>query len=505
MYTTPDDPSSKKWCEEDSHWKYDFFKEFNEWLDAGEDPDSIEIIDDFNLGGFPCPSKTLFAGDYEGYEMSFKRFQSRLKADAFCKDYINEFLGDDHWYNRNLSRFEDFVRKVTDGTIVPFIGAGISKNAGYPTWKEHLAEQGKTAGIVEKEILQFIESGKYEELIQKIESVRNKETFTQEIRDTFSVLKSYPDSLILMVKLFRDTFITTNYDKLIELACDDITGREVQLISKENHEEQVSPDKVTVFKIHGDVFNQRGCILSKEQYDSAYGSGNVDLSLPVPSLLKYYYLSSNLLFLGCSLNNDRTVDVFRRIKESVTPETMLPQHYSIEQLPSSKEELESRNSYLAEMGISGIWFEPKRFECIEQILRLVSIEINYQEGSKSIKDSEEKSSLASQIKNQVFHVHNGDLYTGENKVSFQQGDNGTVKVVNGNGLDSFPPRKTSPEGISVSSIVNNFVKKSPFVFSMFVLSLLVIVPYLFGYLDGENLKEVGNFIHKIFEINGSNK
>jgi len=103
------------------------------------------------------------------------------------------------------------------------------------------------------------------------------------------------------------------------------------------------------------------------------------LSLPIPKLLEYHYKNSSLLFLGCSLLDDRTVQVFRAVKEKLNKqkEFDFPQHYSIEQAPETEDELIARNAFLEKLGIAGIWFEKAQFECVEDMLRLARNELRY--------------------------------------------------------------------------------------------------------------------------------
>lgn len=129
--------------------------------------------------------------------------------------------------------------------------------------------------------------------------------------------------------------------------------------------------------MHGDIVDPSECILSKTQYDAAYGNDEINIKLPIPKLLEYYYKNSNLLFLGCSLNNDRTIDVFRRIKEATRDGGSVPQHFAIEQAPETEEELAERNAYLANLGITGIWFEKEQHDCVEEMLRLARNELRY--------------------------------------------------------------------------------------------------------------------------------
>jgi hypothetical protein len=134
--------------------------------------------------------------------------------------------------------------------------------------------------------------------------------------------------------------------------------------------------RVSIIKLHGDVRTPDKCILSRNQYDQAYGYGEVELALPIPKLLDYHYRNSNLLFLGCSLNNDRTVQVFRAVKRQIG-DAVLPQHFAIEEAPETEAELVERNIFLANLGITGIWFEKGRFECVENMLRLAKNELRY--------------------------------------------------------------------------------------------------------------------------------
>ena len=70
----------KIWCDDDDHHLYEYYADFNEWLD-GEEGQSLREqygIDDLNQ-----PSKAFYAGDKEAYE------------EALLASYLPEQLGDD--------------------------------------------------------------------------------------------------------------------------------------------------------------------------------------------------------------------------------------------------------------------------------------------------------------------------------------------------------------------------------------------------------------------------
>jgi hypothetical protein len=176
--------------------------------------------------------------------------------------------------------------------------------------------------------------------------------------------------------LFADTIITTNYDRLIEQALDVGEENSVQIINGLSALEKPDSNRVTIIKLHGDIQNPARCILSKKQYDDAYGNDSLDITMPIPKLLSYYYRNSSLLFLGCSLNNDRTMQVFQTVKDEIG-DADKPQHFSIEQAPEDEQLLVERNAHLARLGITAIWFEKGCFNYVEAMLRLARNELRY--------------------------------------------------------------------------------------------------------------------------------
>jgi NAD-dependent SIR2 family protein deacetylase len=137
---------------------------------------------------------------------------------------------DDHWYERNSERFDQLVECMESKIVVPFIGAGLSVAGGFPTWKEHLRQQGRTAGINQAFIDLLLQKGQYESVIEKIKRIRGRDVFIQEIRDVFSKTGKLTDTALRISELFNDTIITTNYDRLIEQSYDTGEINAVQII-----------------------------------------------------------------------------------------------------------------------------------------------------------------------------------------------------------------------------------------------------------------------------------
>lgn len=364
---------TETWCDRDEHNLFELFVDFNEWLESDE---GIELRQENNIDELAQPSKALFAGDKEAYDQAFEEYRTARRNEALNKEYLCEQFTDDHWFQRNLDHFDQLIQYLEERAVVPFIGAGLSVAGGFPSWKDHLRQQGRTAGIDKIHIEDLLGNGQYETVIEEIENIRGRDVFTQEIRDVFSHTGNITDTTLLLTELFSDTVITTNYDRLIEQAFD--TGQEnaFQVINGLDALEKPDADRVTIIKLHGDIKNPTRCILSRNQYDAAYGGDQLDMTLPIPKLLSYHYRNSSLLFLGCSLNNDRTIQVFRAVKEAIG-DAVISQHFSIEQAPEDEQEIVERNAHLAHLGITAIWFEKGAFDYVESILRLAKNELRY--------------------------------------------------------------------------------------------------------------------------------
>ncbi len=363
----------KIWCDEDHHHLFQFFSDFNDWID-GED--GQEIRERFSLDNLSQPSKAFYAGDREAYHQVFKIFREERKDQILGAEYIQEQFSDEHWFQRNAERFEQLEKCLVEGTVVPFVGAGLSVEGGFPTWKAHLQQQGRTSGIEAAHVDDLLGQGQYEEVIVEIEQKGYRDAFIQELKDVFSKTGRLTDTTLRLAELFTDTIITTNYDHLVEQAFETGAENKIQLIDSSNILEAPDQNKTTIIKLHGDISTPSRCILGKKQYDDAYGETSLDLTRPIPKLLSYYYRTSNLLFLGSSLNHDRTMQVFQAVKDEMG-DTDRPPHFSLESMPANEEELTKRNAYLLSFGITPIWFPKGHYEYIEQILRLARNELRY--------------------------------------------------------------------------------------------------------------------------------
>lgn len=370
---------TESWCQVDGHADYELFEDFNDWIDAGDIDLELPLLRGLGGIGLSNPSKAFFAGDREAYEQALQAYRVQRRSEVLNRDHLVEIYGEEdgrHWFERNEQRFEQLVGRLAAQEVVPFVGAGVSSSGGFPTWANHLRQQGRTAGIAQARVDAWLEQGQYEAVIADIEQRHGRDVFAQEIRDVFGKRGRIQDITLLISELFADTLITTNYDRLLEQVYDTGGASQVQVINGTTAMELPDPTKVTLIKIHGDFADPAHCILGKAQYDAAYGEGALDTQRPVPRILARYYRNNSLLFLGCNLRNDRTLQVFHATKVAAGDE-LFPQHFSVEQAPAQLADLTARNAELLRLGITAIWYPEKQYRFVDDILRLAKSELNY--------------------------------------------------------------------------------------------------------------------------------
>jgi hypothetical protein len=370
---------AETWCQTDGHADFELFDDFNVWIDQGEVDLDLPLLQKLSQVGLSQPSRAFFAGDREAYEQALKTYRAERRLDVLSREYFIERFGEEdgtHWFERNEQRFDQLVECLALQEVVPFIGAGISVGGGFPTWANHLRQQGRTAGIPATQVEDWLVAGEYEQFIEHIEQRNGRDAFAQEIRDVFGKRGSIQDITLLISEFFADTLITTNYDRLLEQVFDTGGESHVEVIRGELANSFPDPEKVSIIKVHGDFKDPAHCILSKAQYDQAYGEMELDLNRPIPKVLGRYYRNNNLLFIGCSLSNDRTVQVFQATKDAAG-DFLFPQHFSIEQAPEQIEALVARNGELLRWGITAIWYPKGQYEKVEAVLRHAKRELNY--------------------------------------------------------------------------------------------------------------------------------
>ena len=102
--------------------------------------------------------------------------------------------------------------------------------------------------------------------------------------------------------------------------------------------------------IHGTFDADETYIFSKQQYDDAYGRNCLDYQKPLAKVLRQIFISHSLVFIGCSLEQDRTLELFFDVVRSNVFD--IPNHFAF--LPK----IEGHDDVQKETLISGAKIKP---------------------------------------------------------------------------------------------------------------------------------------------------
>ncbi|TGK88241.1 SIR2 family protein [Leptospira bourretii] len=304
-----------------------------------------------------------------------------LDRDAYYNDlnvWLDETLKEKHAStikllkdSKQLAVFFELVDSISRNRIIPFVGAGLCKPMEMPLWKEALMELNAEINITSSnEILQLIDSGDYLIAAEKLAASSSLKVDSF-IRTKYRI-HSVKGALKELPKIANGCVVTTNFDNAIEKVYE-VSGISFDghMYGKEEHNffPRLAKGERCLLKLHGDAQNNRTYILTDEQYKRAYGA-QIDFKLPLPKALRQIYISSTLLFLGCSLEKDRTLDLFKQVKEGEDYE--VPLHFAILPKPVEQSKVREKENLLLSINIQPIWYPDEQHQFVEDILALLS-------------------------------------------------------------------------------------------------------------------------------------
>lgn len=226
-------------------------------------------------------------------------------------------------YNQpyNKRNFNSLIKHIKSNNIVPYIGAGMSAlfKDIYPLWGQFLSntymEFCKNCNKTNYDVLNLEDKADF------LSSEIGKITFCDHLKDTFGIhhLERETSEFIdkpayLLPIIFQNNLIvTTNYDKVIEKMFQ--LHNKIITVTHPGHFEALNTalreGNLMLFKIHGDISEPHtSIILTKEQYDVAYKEPTLISSL------KQIFVGKDILFLGCSLEKDRPLELMCEVTQA---------------------------------------------------------------------------------------------------------------------------------------------------------------------------------------------
>jgi hypothetical protein len=342
-------------------------RRFDEVVDD-EDNEDIQVICRRGDETIPLakPSRAFYFGDRKLYDQEARRFDQAERAEILNTDQFRD----------NLRVFEELKKACQRGFVIPFVGAGMSKSAGLPEWKEYLLGLCDDAALNREAMRERLEiRNDFEGCMNDIVRQLGINRFERDFERSFGVPEAITGAVSLLPQLFDCCTITTNFDRVLEHAyandrkhfTSTCTGRG----NASAFFRAIPAGERYLLKLHGNIDNAMERVLNQDEYNLAYGAeGNVNMAAPLPRLLKRLFSSYSFLFLGCSLSADRTIQTFIRVVLDEGRDT-LPHHYALLASPADTEKKRIIDQRLADAHITPLWYPEGTHEHVEQILELL--------------------------------------------------------------------------------------------------------------------------------------
>ena len=261
---------------------------------------------------------------------------------------------------------------ATNIGVVPFVGAGLCVACGLPEWSALLRQLGGACGE-SAQIERLIHDGLYEEAAGLLEQSFGSPSFSASLRARLSgnAVQRLAGAILQTPALTRGPVVTTNLDCVLEQVFER-AGHPFASVGLGPHADVVfgalHQDRPFLIKIHGGLDDPLTRVLTLEDYHRAYGSRDahhVRSELPLPRVLEQIFTTRTLLFLGCSLNLDRTLIYLSRVRrEHAAP----ARHFAVLSDPGNESVRSERTRFLADLNIRPIWYPSQRHELIRDLL-----------------------------------------------------------------------------------------------------------------------------------------
>lgn len=295
-------------------------------------------------------------GDYEALFTTFVQDQIQ-QAEERTAEFLRE--------TQCLDRFRALTARQKNGQVLPFVGAGMSIASGYRPWGAFLLSLLSDAPAARAGVEALLAGGEYEEAAQVVHDILGPGIFAEEIANQLGRHRlNTSGPVCLLPRLFDSEVLTTNFDYVLTHVFNGAQrpfANEFCGVRLREARQRIGNDPHCLLRLHGEADAQEGRILTRSEYDAAY-NGDVSLTNILGALIG----PRSLLFMGASLQSDRTFVALRDIRANGSDAPV--RHYAFLPMPR-EDERQARRAFLAEAEIHPIYYPADDHDqCIEDML-----------------------------------------------------------------------------------------------------------------------------------------
>jgi hypothetical protein len=201
----------------------------------------------------------------------------------------------------------DYLREIRAKNAAVFVGAGLSRGAGYVDWVELLSTVAAELGLDASRETDLVGVAQF----HLNANADNRHELNQRLISEFSDLHDPTENHALLARLPIGVYWTTNYDRLIERALEASGKRtDAKYTVKQLATSRRGRDAV-IYKMHGDIEHPADAILTKDDYERYHRTHGPFVSALAGDLVEHTFL-----FLGVSFTDPNLDYVLGRIRSS---------------------------------------------------------------------------------------------------------------------------------------------------------------------------------------------
>jgi hypothetical protein len=266
--------------------------------EIGSDPTEIQI------GTRSFSASDVLKSMPSAYEQDFKSWlwESWLPE-------RNRILTEIKQFENNDARFYELCAAAAN--VVPFVGSGMSVPSDIPAWSHFLRKLRRSSKLVASDLEKFIETALFETAATALERATTKKLFNECFEQTFRIKSGVEveGPVRFLPKAFDSSIITTNFDNVLEALFqlrEQAFNQILYGVSIKDYRRFKAAGDRCLLKLHGNYRNPSTRVLTQSEYDAFY-----DPHSAAANELSLIFKTHSLLFLGCSLSNDRTMQLLQ--------------------------------------------------------------------------------------------------------------------------------------------------------------------------------------------------
>ena len=199
----------------------------------------------------------------------------------------------------------DYLKELREDNAAVFIGAGMSRGAGYVDWVGLLSPIAKELGLDASKEADLVGVAQF----HVNQNATNRHGLNQLLIDEFSDVKAPTENHRLLSRLPVATYWTTNYDRLIEGGLQEAGKRVDAKYTVEHLATTKRGRDAVVYKMHGDIEHPNNAVLTKDDYERYHKT-----HAPFITALAGDLVERTFLFLGFSFTDPNLDYVLGRIR-----------------------------------------------------------------------------------------------------------------------------------------------------------------------------------------------